>query len=190
MKAGVLIGLVLVTLGALALRLTGLGFGLPQAHEPDLRYVVNLEWLREGIDFDASTELKQWYPLLVPRLTALAPAVGPAPAGAALEEHLAAAAAPVVQLRATVALLAALVVPATFLLARRFLASGWSLLAAALSATSLLHLVFSQQARPHGATATTFTLAVLGAMALRRRGDLVGWLLASVWRRPGAGHAA
>ena len=179
MRAAVLVGLVLLTGAALVVRLTNLDFGLPQAHELDLHpYLLSLEWLRTGAPADPAAEAHQMYPLLVPYLADLLPAVPPAAAGSSLFEHLAAASAALVQLRGTVAVLSALVVPATWLLARRFLTPGWALLAAALAGSSLLSLVFSQQARPHAITATTYTLAVLGAMAARRRGDLCGWVFA------------
>lgn len=151
-------------LGALGGRLTGLDYLLPHAPEPDA-YVVGQALImeaEEGAPDDArGAVVWRKYPHLMARLLTLAgleSAGLPTLTAATLDEHLAAAARPTVLGRALSALLASLAVPLTFLLARRFLAPGPALVAAALVATSLLHLYLSQMARPH-APVTSFTLA-------------------------------
>jgi len=62
-----------------------------------------------------------------------------------------------------------LLVPLTFLFARRFVSRSWALFAGAIIATSLLHQFFSQQARPHCAAASVFLFGVLASMRLARK---------------------
>ena len=94
-----------------------------------------------------------------------------APAGATLEQHLACASRPFLVVRVAVALLAALLPLLTFAAARFFLGGRAALLAAALVALSLLHLVYSQQARPHVPHATLAWLTLLALMRLVERPD-------------------
>ena len=60
-----------------------------------------------------------------------------------------------------------LAVPATFFLARTFLPGRWALISAALIATSLLDVNFSQQARPHAALAGLAAVTLSAALQLR-----------------------
>lgn len=169
----------LTLLGA-GLRLAQLDSGLPQAVEADLKLPESLVSLREGRGGAPRAGEKLWYPILPSRIAALLPeAPLPAP-DAPLEQHLAKASEPVLQVRLAVALLASLIVPLTYLLARSTLRAGPALVAAGLAGTSLLHVAFSQQARPHAVAAATFLAAVLGAIAVRRRGDLSAWVLAGI----------
>jgi hypothetical protein len=138
--------------------------------EQDCKIPLQVELLREGGERWRSERDFRWYPLLVAHVAKLWPPAAAAPLDAPIEEHLAAAARPHVQVRVTVALLAVLLVPLTWFLARRFLEPGWSLAAAAFVAFSLLHQSFSQQSRPHAVAATTFLVAVLVAMRMRRTG--------------------
>jgi hypothetical protein len=159
---------------ALALRLWGIGFGLPQRAEDDCMIPYQVEALYdEGAADRASEREYNWYPLLLARLAALWPEPDLARPGAALAEHLSAAARLHVRTRATLCAIACLAVPLTWLLARLFLTAGWSYFASALVATSLLHLSFSQQARPHAPSAALFLAAVLAAVWVRRG---TGWL--------------
>jgi hypothetical protein len=80
--------------------------------------------------------------------------------------------------RETSIALSMLVVPLTWLFARRVLGSAWALLPAALVSTSLLHISFSAQERPHGTAASFMLLAVLASMRLRRKPSLPAFLLA------------
>src|SRR5687767_12322961 len=114
-----LLGLTLLTL---ALRLRGISHALPMAVEQDCKIPHQVELLRSGDQRWRSDKEFRWYPLLVAHLGKLWPEAQPAPTDAPLQQHLEAAARPHVQVRLTVALLAVLLVPGTFLLARRFLA--------------------------------------------------------------------
>jgi hypothetical protein len=167
-----------LSLAALGARLSGIGFFLPHSLEPDA--IVFLTQYRAYVgDEREPWRDRYWgfYPHLVPRLASLAPgaprpAQGAAAAPPATQaEHLRAATAEQLHLRRVVALLSVLAVPATYLLARRFLQRAGALLAAGLMAASLLHLWFAQQARPHGAAVGFALLAVLAQLRLRRRGD-------------------
>jgi hypothetical protein len=155
------------------LRLWGLERMLPHRPEPDAHIVYQLRTLRG--DGEASREHRYFrtYPSLIARAVSLAPGAWTFPTpprDAALEEHLAAAARPHLAIRFVVALLSSLVVPLTYALARGFLGRPASLVAALLVATSLLHVSFSQQARPHGAHATLALLAVLASVRFAERG--------------------
>jgi 4-amino-4-deoxy-L-arabinose transferase-like glycosyltransferase len=68
----------------------------------------------------------------------------------------------------------------TWRLARRFASPGAALLASALVATSLLHVLFAQQARPHGIHATFAVFAVLAALRLRERPGWANYTLAGL----------
>jgi hypothetical protein len=159
---------------AFALRLWGIGFGLPQKTEDDCMIPYQVEALYDEGAADRGAERNyNWYPLLLARVAALWPEPELAPGGAPLAEHLAAAERLHVRTRATLAAIACLAVPLTWLLARPWLPAGWSYLAAALVATSLLHLSFSQQARPHAPASALFLAAVLAGVWVRRS---AGWL--------------
>lgn len=154
---------------ALALRAVGIGFFLPHQSDPDDHAIDQLQRLR-GV---AGAPEYSWgkYGHLVARTLWLLPEPRTdAPLDEAhLDEHLSLASADHLRARWISALLGALVAPATFWLARRWLTPGWSLVAAAFAATSLLHPSFSQQARPHVPCATLSLLAVLAALRLRRK---------------------
>lgn len=169
------LALLALTLAALGLRLWGIGYGVPVWEEPDPDIVGHVDQLRGDPVLARVTAPEQQYPHLIARLASLAPPRPPASGEGApegLHGNLRAAAWTHVQVRTLVAALASLIVPLTFLIARRFVSAGWALFAAALVATSLLHQHFSQQARPHGAAATFFAWALLANLRLAQRG---GW---------------
>ena len=171
----------LITAAALVLRLRGSDFLLPTYPLSDSFAVVQqVDALRgkawaEGVDPDYSA-----YPLLLARLTAMLPDPPDVAPGAqpTLEEHLVAASEPWHQIRLVSIVLSVLIVPATWLLARLFLSPGAALLAASLAATSLLHVNFAAQEKPHGPLSAFVPLAVLAAVALRRRVDARSYVLA------------
>ena len=169
---------VALTLIALLLRLHGIGFGLPTAVEQDCKIPYQVELLRRSDDTWRRDEEFRWYPLLIAHLAKSWPETTHAPADAPLAQHLTAASLPQEQVRITVALLAVLIVPGTYVLARIFLGRGWSLFAAALVTFSLLDVSFSQQSRPHAVAGALFLGAVLGAVRMRRKGDVLGYSLA------------
>jgi hypothetical protein len=165
--------LVLLTLVALVLRLAGIGYLLPYHEEPDAVIV----WQASDLERPAGERANDrsysatYYPRLLARMLWLLPGHSyphVLPASASLEEHLSAAGEPYLRARCLIAVLAVLAVPATFFLARFFLAPGWSLLAAAFMATSLLNVTYSAQARPHAASTSLSLLAMLPILAIVR----------------------
>jgi len=121
------------------------------------------------------------YPHLMARFAALLPAAAAPHTGPlSLEEHLALARAPWIELRWISILFSLLAVPGTYLLGRRFLDRGGALFAAALVATSLHHVCLSIQEKPHAASASLVLFALLAALRLRRKPDLRSYLLCGV----------
>jgi len=172
----------LITAAALALRLCGVGFLLPQMTESDGRVIhEQVLHLERGDEHPERDRSFGFYPLLIARVTALAfdhdPVLEPA---TSLEEHLRRAAISHVRVRIVGAILSVLIVPATWLLARSLLAEGMALLAAAFMATSTLHLWFAQQGRPHSAAAAFGLIAILSALRLRRSGRPIDVLAAGL----------
>ena len=167
------LALALLTLAALGLHLVGIGHSVPHSKEADANMALHLELIRAGSTEPDPQHNDAQYPILIPGLLSLLPDTTPHPGpDAPLEEHLAAAAHAYVELRIAMAVLSALSIPLVFLLARRFLGNGGSLLAAALFATSFLTQFFAQQARPHTGASTVFLLSVLASMRYARE---PGW---------------
>ncbi len=158
---------------ALALRLPGIGHGLPMTLEPDCKIPHQVEVLRRGDDSWRTDREVRWYPLLLAHLARQLPAPRSVLPDAPLEQHLVAAAAPQIQVRLTIALLAALMAPAAYLLAALFLERRWALVAGLACAFSLLSVNFSQQSRPHAAAAAIFAWTLLALVRLRRRSDVL-----------------
>lgn len=180
---------ILVTLAAifvigLGLRLGGLDRLQPHLQESDPYVVLQMQLHRTGIEEGQKLPHGYFaYPTLLARSLAWIPEAKVDPATPPDERQaasLAAASSDFVRVRTLVALIASLLIPATFFLGRRFLAPGPALLAAALVATSLLHLLFSQEARPHGAHATFALLAVLAALRIRRAPTPGAYALAAI----------
>ena len=161
------LALVALTAFGLALRLTGIGFLLPAYWEPDQRvYSTQVDLLRRG---DPHPEVH-----VAPR------AADASPLPKTLDEHLERASASRRQIRSVIASLSALLVPATYFLARRFLRREHALVAALLAATSVLHLLYSQQTRPHGVSSAMIAWALVGALVVRRRGDALAYAFAGL----------
>jgi hypothetical protein len=180
------LGLLLcLTAGALVMRLVGIGCLLPNHQEPDAVIVWQASYLERPAG-EPETDVSYsatYYPRLLARMLWLLPGHSypqVLPATASLEEHLAAAGEPYRRARYLVALLSVLAVPATFFLARRFLSPGWSLLAAAFMATSLLNLAYAAQARPHCASTALSLIAMLPVLALVRSGKFSTYVAAGV----------
>jgi dolichyl-phosphate-mannose-protein mannosyltransferase len=181
-RAWMLAPILLLSLAGLALRLTGIGCMLPQIPEQDNCYVMQVRLVADGSHESAIQWDYSKYPHLISRLLLLAgdpdEAGGPPPRS--LEEHLDLASRDSLRPRILIALIGALCVPATYALARQFLGAGWSLLAAAFLSTSLLHLSFSQQGRPHVAAAAFALMAVVAAVRVRRFGRILDYVLAGL----------
>ncbi len=170
----------LLTLAALGVRMRGISHGLPMALEQDCKIPRQVELLREGTDAWRTDREFRWYPLFVAHVIKSSSGQSPAPlpSDASLESALQAAAAPHIQARLTVALLAVLAIPLTFLLASWFLERRWAIVAAALVALSLLHHNFSQQSRPHAVACATFLAAVVTAIRVRHKGTTPNYAFA------------
>jgi hypothetical protein len=180
-------GLVLLAIIALALflRLSGIGFLLPHQAEPDGNVLATqVELFASGAPHPEREFLFGFYPTLIARVASAVPGARisekSAAHGSTLETQLTEAASEFLRIRVVVALLSVLIVPATWLLARRFAGPGAASCAALLVAASVLHLWFSQQARPHAASAAFALLGVLAAMNLRRRGRPIDYVAAGL----------
>lgn len=173
-----------LTLAALCVRLVGIEHQLPHKPEPDAVIVWQAAWIDRPpgtIETDIAWQAP-FYPDLLSRTLAALPGdsfARPLPNEATLEEHLAQAARPYLRARWMVALLSVLLIPATYQLARRFLARAPAVFSAALVATSVLDTFYAQQARPHAASATLTAFAVVLALRHLRKGGLASLALAS-----------
>ena len=179
--AAVSAALLALVVSGFALRLRGIGHLLPTITQLDAATIVGqVEELRAKRGAGDDRIRTRYYPLLLARAASCLPAPQPPEAGAPAEvgEHLRRASAVWIQVRRTSIALSMLLVPLTWLFARRFLGSGWALLSAALVVTSLLHVSFSAQERPHGTAASLMLLAILASMRLRRTPSLASHLLA------------
>jgi 4-amino-4-deoxy-L-arabinose transferase-like glycosyltransferase len=171
---------VLLTLAALALRLWGIGAMLPVLPEPDNCYLTQVSLVADGSPEAQVRRDYAKYPHLIARILQALPEERAATGGESLKQHLELAGSSSLRPRLVIACIAALLVPATFLIARRFMSPWWALLAAALSAVSLLHVNFSHQGRPHAAAAALATLTVAAAMRVQRRGTWSDYAWAGV----------
>jgi hypothetical protein len=167
-----------LTAFALAVRLAGVDFYLPHGSLGD-EAVYSSFFLRDPAHPPLDPAISDYYPQLVPRIALLFWHESHT-AIHTLEEHLARASEGVLLARRVVAFISVLIVPATYLIARRFLGRMASVLAAGLASASFLDLWLSQQARPHAAFAALAALTLLGALEVRRRGDLRAWLCAGL----------
>jgi hypothetical protein len=175
---------------ALALRFTGLDRELPHRIEPDGFIAYHLQLLRGDPALVHGVRFADRYPSLLAKVFSLLPYPEvPARASGPGDErvHLDAAARPFRLVRSLVALASTLGVALTWLLARRFLAPAAALLAAFLAATSLLSILFSGQARPHGIEASLALAAVLLALRARERPSVARILLAAATAAAAAG---
>ncbi len=168
----------LLALLAFGLRVRGISHGLPMVLEQDCKIPRQVELLQQGDSEWRSDREFRWYPLFVAHVVKSGTVALPDVAPSTLEGQLQAAAAPHIQSRLTVALLAVLAIPLTFLLASWFLERRWALVASAFVACSLLHHSFSQQSRPHAVACATFLAAVVAAVHLRHQGTTLRYALA------------
>jgi hypothetical protein len=175
--------LVALTLWTLAVRLYGVGFGVPCLKEADTFIADHVRMLREGeVKLDRALSACQYPSLLAHAAAPLSDAtLEPPPGPQTLQEHLDAAARVWLDLRTLVAVLSVLIVPATFLIARRFVEPPWALYAAALVSFSLLHVFFSQEARAHGAVIAFSACAVASALWLRSSPSWASYLVTALF---------
>ncbi|MEO2161585.1 MAG: hypothetical protein ABGY29_03575 [bacterium] len=171
----VVAGLFALFVLSLGLRWAGIGHLLPHKNEPDGQ-IVHLSQDHPDGPFRGK------YPFL-PIVLNHAVAGGPVddvPPEAKLSAHLDNAALPFLRARKFLTLLAWLLIPGTFLLARRFFTPGWSLFAAATMGVCPLLLCYSVQARPHALVAMAGVGAMLAALRLTRHPGWGAQLLAGL----------
>jgi hypothetical protein len=169
-----LLGLALVLLGAWVLRVRGLDCQLPQWTHSD-GYVLRNQaaHLRGEMSAEDVRESVGYYPKLPIAAVAYLPEVAPRLEGLdPLERALALARAPWTHIRRVSVWLSLGAVAVAYALARRFMGPGPALLAAALTATSLLHVTYSAAQRPHGMLSSVTSLAVLALLHARSRAGL------------------
>jgi Dolichyl-phosphate-mannose-protein mannosyltransferase len=172
--------LALVVLGAL-LRLPVADFCLPQlSHYDEFWCLKALQAMRDDPATAASTPYYNVYPHFMTWIGWLIVPTPVVPVPGDLAQHLVAASRDLWILRLIAAVLSLIAVPATWLVARRFVDRPTALLAAALVAVSLFHVWYSDQAKPHGAASGVAVLAVYAALLVRRRGDGLSYLLAGI----------
>lgn len=162
----------LLTVAAFGLRLTGIDFLLPHLTEPDLVYALQPQMIRG----EFWHPLYASYPLLVGDVLLVLPRADEPGPSAPLEARLAHAKSPLLRPRWILAALAALAVPATWWVMRAFAGPPWAAFAAALTATSLMHVNFSQQGRPHAAVTALIAVALCCALRVQRFGRWSDWL--------------
>ena len=174
-RAG-LVALIALTVLALIARLLETGAGLPHLVEPDNAYFLQPQLIADGGALARTHHDYGRYPHLVSRILMLWPE---AELGdGSLKDHLRKAAAPSWRPRLLIAIAGAACVPATFLLAREFLAVGWALFASALLSASVLHQLFSAQGRPHIAVTLFITLTIWASLRILRSGRWRDYVLA------------
>jgi hypothetical protein len=173
----VLLALLALTAFGGWLRLRTVSFGLPARQNYDEKYMFDeLEMLRSAKPDVRADPAFGIYPLLLPRLVFACGAPSAEPRAQSLADELERASRDLRLLRTFAALLALLSVPCTWFLARRFLDTRAALLATALMATSLLHIWYAGQARPHAPASGAIALTLVAALAIRSRG--AGWAYA------------
>lgn len=175
-----LVVLALIVAAAFALRFRGLNYQLPQWTYWD-GYVLysQTQFLRGEFKPDGPERTLGYYPYLSSGVAAELPAVQLERASDAGEATLAAAREPWMRPRLASLLLSLFAVIGAWGIARFFVRPGYALLAAALVATSLLHLTCSTAQRPHGAVSGMVALAVWSALYLRHVGGWKGTLVAA-----------
>lgn len=150
--------LLALILSAAALVRVGLADRMaPQRPEPDAYMLMQYEVFAGRLAREDAPEQFGFYPTLLSQVVAAATGATPfelAPPQATSAEHLAAAARPLVTLRTWLAWICAAGVAGVFFLAREVAGARAGLIAAACAACSLLHIVYSHQARPHAAHMT------------------------------------
>lgn len=177
----ILLALIAITSLAGILRFSGLDYLLPLVIEPDPHIAGQVRTIETGSP--SASESHDWpkYPLIPAQLTVLTSDPVPLPAKTApLAEHLDAAMNPILRVRKTIAWLSLLLVPAGWLLARRFMSDAWALPAAYLAGMSLLAIHFGTQARPHAAAAAFPALTVVACMRLARAPTIKNYLLVTL----------
>lgn len=167
-----LVLLALVVAVALLVRWPVANRMLPELPEPDAFQVLHVQEWNHDPALVKHWEYAQRYPKLLTYVLAALPEREfdeREEGDARLASALACAAAPYQRARYVVLVLSLFALPLTWLLARRFTNASGALVATWLVATSLLHALFSTQARPHGVHLTAALLALWGALRIVER---------------------
>ncbi|MBL8860594.1 MAG: glycosyltransferase family 39 protein [Planctomycetes bacterium] len=166
------LGLALLVLLALVLRWPAVSRLLPHAPEPDAYFVQLAQDWRGDPARIQHVDYAERYPVLLARLLCVLPWPSPTvdPGRPGDEARLLeAGSGAYLAARRLVLALSLLMIPGTWLVARRLAGERAAWIAAALVATSMLQALFSTQARPHAAQAALAVLAVWAAMRLAER---------------------
>jgi hypothetical protein len=176
------LGLLAIVALAFVLRFRGLGHQLPQWTYLD-GYVelVQTRYLRDPESVAWPDMNLGYYPYLTSAAAAALPGVPAARGeGGAIEAVLEQSREPWVRVRLAALLLSLGAVVGAWGLARRIVSPSFALLAAAIVATSLVHVTFSAEQRPHGPASGTVALAMWALIALRRDGGTRSQLVAAL----------
>ena len=177
-----LLALVAIVALAFLLRFRGLHHQLPHWTYLD-GYVelVQAQHMRDPASVPWPDMNLGYYPYLTSSFAALLPDV-PADHGGsgALEVALAEAREPWMRIRLAAILLSLGAIVGTWALARRFANGPCALLAAALVTTSLVHVTYSSEQRPHGPTSGMVTLALWALVAWREGNTVRSALVAAL----------
>ena len=180
-SAGIVAAWVALLVVAAVLRLSGAGQFLPFLIEPDCDIPVQVRLKESQVENPGAVYGWERYPHVLSQLTVATTDPMPEIAlDAPLERHIAAAGDDILRVRRVGAWVSVLMVLGTLLLARKILPPGWTLLAGAFAATSLLAVHFAVQARPHAAASGFVALAVAAAASLPTRPTLGRYVLMSV----------
>ncbi len=175
-----LLALLCIVAAAFALRVRGLNHQVPQWTYWD-GYVLKsqTEYLRGELKPVGPDRTLGYYPYLSAAVAANLPAIQTERSG---DESplLAEARAPWMRPRLASLLLSLFAVIGAWGIARHFVRPGYALLAAALTATSLLHITYSTAQRPHGAASGMAALGVWAALYLRNTRGWRGVLVAAL----------
>ncbi len=166
------IGLALLVLTAFLARTAAVPRLLPHSPEPDTFVVQLAQDMRHDPALVQGVDYAERYPTLLARLIAAVPwPGGPVDPQApdAVPELLHAAAAPYLAGRWVVLCISLLMIPGTWLVARRLAGEAAAWIASALVATSMLHALFSTQGRPHAPQAAFAVWAVWAAMRMAEK---------------------
>ncbi len=177
------IGIAAIVLVALGLRWFPSTRLLPHNVEPDA-YVVQLaQDFRGDPALVQHTDYAERYPVLLARVLAClpwpSPDVDPSRPGAT-DRMLCAGAGPYQAGRWLVLAISLALIPGTWLAARRISGERVAWIASALVATSMVHALFSTQARPHAPQAAIAIFAVWSAMRVAERPSMARCALAVI----------
>jgi hypothetical protein len=177
------LGIAILLLIALALRLPASTRLLPHTPEPDAYFVQLAQHYRDDPALVLHVDYAERYPILLAVVLSKLPWPSPtirADDPDAAETMLRAASGPYLAGRWLVLAIALLAIPGTWLAGRRLAGEGAAWLASALVATSMLHALFSTQARPHAPQAAIAVFAVWAAMRVAERASFARCAAAAV----------